>query len=142
MEPITAVRPAIAGMCPYIQVFDMPLSLQFYRDVVGFVVSQSSGADDDVDWVLLQLGESWLMLNTIYEKDDRPPKPDPARAAGHEDTAFFFSCRDLDLMYTYLVSKNVKVTSPFKTGYGFKAINLKDPDGYGLTFHWPLEEGK
>ena len=142
MEPIAAIRPAIQGMCPYIQVFDMPLSLQFYRDVVGFVVRQSSGEGDDVDWVLLQMGESWLMLNTIYEKYARPPKPDPARVSGHEDTAFFFSCPDIHLMYTYLVSKNVKVSSPFTTGYGFKAINLKDPDEYGITFHWPLQEGK
>lgn len=141
MEPIAAVRPAIQGMCPYIQVFDMTLALQFYRDVVGFVVVQSSGEGDDVDWVLLQMGESWLMLNTVYEKDARPPKPDPARVTGHEDAAFFFSCPDIDLMYTYLISKNVKVESPFITGYGFKAINLKDPDGYGITFHWPLQEG-
>jgi glyoxylase I family protein len=36
---------AIRGLCPLIQVFDMPTSLRFYRDVLGFVVVQKSGQD-------------------------------------------------------------------------------------------------
>lgn len=136
---ITPSRPAIKGMCPYIEVFDMPASLQFYRDILGFQVSQSSGTGDDVDWVLLQLDDIYLMLNTAYEKEHRPPQPDTTRTKVHQDTAFFFNCPDTDAMHNYLTSKGITAKPPFITGYGWKAITLKDPDGYAIWFHWPAD---
>jgi hypothetical protein len=36
---------------------------------------------DDVDWVLLKLNSIELMLNTAYEKQNRPPEPDEQRIA-------------------------------------------------------------
>jgi glyoxylase I family protein len=64
----------IEGMAPLIQVFDMPVSLKFYRDILGFSIAMSSGEgdDDDVDWVLLKLNNMELMLNTAYERGLRP----------------------------------------------------------------------
>jgi Predicted ring-cleavage extradiol dioxygenase len=124
-------------MCPYIEVFDMPAALRFYRDILGFTITQSAGDGDDADWVLLQLDDSYLMLNTAYEKEFRPAQPDPARFKGHQDTAFFFNCPDTDAMYYYLNSKGLGVSPPFITGYGWKAISLADPDGYSIWFHWP-----
>lgn len=59
-----------------LQVFDMSVALGFYRDVLGFEIVQASGEDDDVDWVLLKLNSIELMLNTAYEKPDRPLGPD------------------------------------------------------------------
>lgn len=54
----------------------MSVALGFYRDVLGFEIVQASGEDDDVDWVLLKLNSIELMLNTAYEKPDRPLGPD------------------------------------------------------------------
>jgi catechol 2,3-dioxygenase-like lactoylglutathione lyase family enzyme len=127
-------------MCPYIEVYDMPASLHFYRDILGFEVVQSSGDGDDVDWVLLRLEDVNLMLNTAYEKDSRPPQPDEHRTRSHADTAFFFGCPDTDAMYSYLTAKGIQARAPFITGYGWKAITLIDPDGYGLWFHWPADQ--
>ncbi len=36
----------VRGLCPLIQVFDMPRSLHFYRDVLGFEEVQKSGEGD------------------------------------------------------------------------------------------------
>jgi glyoxylase I family protein len=33
----------IQGLAPLLQVFDMPVALKFYRDVLGFEVVQASG---------------------------------------------------------------------------------------------------
>jgi catechol 2,3-dioxygenase-like lactoylglutathione lyase family enzyme len=77
---------AVRGLCPLLQVFDMPASLRFYRDVLGFSEVEKSGEGDDVDWAWLRHGSAQLMLNTAYEGDHRPPSPDPSRAAGHADT--------------------------------------------------------
>ena len=132
------IKPKIKGMAPYIEVFDMPLSLGFYRDVLGFSVISSSGEGDDVDWVLLQLENAQFMLNTAYEKAHRPAEPDPTRIKGHQDVSFYFNCSDIDGLYKYLTGKDIDIQNkPHITGYGWKAISVKDPDGYGVCFHWP-----
>jgi glyoxylase I family protein len=132
----------IRGAAPLLQVFDMPAAIRFYRDKIGFVITGQSQPEqgDDCDWVLLKLNEVELMLNTAYEKDDRPPVPDPARMAHHGDTTIYFGCPDTNALYTHLAEKGVVVKKPCITSYGFKAFSLSDPDGYGLCFHWPVEQ--
>jgi glyoxylase I family protein len=129
----------LQGMAPYLQVYDMPVSLQFYRDVLGFTVTQSSGEGDDVDWVLLQLNEITLMLNTAYEKQNRPEAWDLDRWKGHKDVTLYFGCPDVDGTYTQLLQRGIELKKPVITGYGWKALNLSDPDGYRLCFHWPQQ---
>ena len=58
----------VEGLGTLIQVFDMPRSVAFYRDVLGFVVVKQSQPGDDFDWCLLRLDNAELMLNTAYEK--------------------------------------------------------------------------
>lgn len=128
----------LQGMAPLIQVFDMPISLKFYRDILGFKIVQSSGEGDDVDWVLLELNKIELMLNTAYEKEHRPAKPDQLRIAAHADTTLYFGCPDIDAAYKYLHNSGVDLKEPSITGYGWKAINFKDPDGFEICFHWPV----
>ncbi|WP_276371445.1 VOC family protein [Chryseolinea sp. H1M3-3] len=132
----------LKGLAPLLQVFDMPTSLHFYRDVLGFKVVQSSGEGDDVDWVLLELNGIDLMLNTAYEKPNRPSHPDLKRNESHRDTVLYFGCPDTDAAYWFLTEKGLKLQKPAITGYGWKALNITDPDGYGLCFHWPANAGK
>ncbi|HVO10002.1 MAG TPA: VOC family protein, partial [Vicinamibacteria bacterium] len=44
--------------------FDMPTSLHFYRDVLGFCEVAKSGQGDDVGWAWLRHADACLMLNT------------------------------------------------------------------------------
>ncbi|WP_221452860.1 VOC family protein [Mucilaginibacter sp. FT3.2] len=129
----------ISGMAPLIQVFDMPTSLRFYRDVLGFKVAASSGEGDDVDWVLFKLNEIEFMLNTAYEKSDRPATPDSSRTEAHNDTSFYFGCPHTDALYSHLQNNGINADKPAITKYNFKALHVKDPDGYLLCFHWPVQ---
>ena len=128
---------SMRGFCPLLQVFDMPTSLRFYRDVLGFTVAGSSGPGDEVGWVLLRQGATELMLNTAYDDGERPGAPDPARVAAHADTGLFIACEDLDAAYASLVSKGVKANPPAVAPYGMKQLYVKDPDGYEVCFQWP-----
>lgn len=133
----------VEGMAPLLQVFDMPTSLAFYCDILGFERVDDSGRGDDSDWVWLRLDGVDLMLNTAYEAEHRPPRPDPARIAAHADTGLFFGCRDVDAAYAYLASKGLKVEPPKIPDYGMKQLYVSDPDGYGLCFQWPADaEGR
>jgi glyoxylase I family protein len=129
----------VETMTPLIQVFDMPTSVAFYRDLLGFTVVNRSqpGDGDEFDWGLLRLDGALLMLNTAYERDSRPLAPDPARQAAHDDTGLFFSCPDVDAAYAYLREKGVDVKPPKIAPYGMKQLYVTDPDGYVLCFQWP-----
>ena len=68
----------VRGLAPLLQVYDMPTSVRFYRDQLGFEVVTTSPAmgEDFFHWCLLRLGDAELMLNTAYEfNDERPSHP-------------------------------------------------------------------
>lgn len=126
------------GICPLLQVFDMPTSIRFYRDVLGFEVSSTSPprSPDDVDWCWLKLNGTELMLNTRYECDSRPPTPDPAHVAAHDDTCLYIGCPDVDAAYRHLLARSLDIAPPKVAPDGMKQLYLHDPDGYNLCFQW------
>ena len=130
----------VRGMTPLLEVFDMPTSLAFYRDLLGFEVVGRSGPDDNCGWVLLKLNDIHLMLNTAYEDDERPPAPDPVRVRAHHDMALFFSCPDVDAAHRYLKESGLNVESPHNAPYGMRQMYFMDPDGFNLCFQWPVEK--
>lgn len=130
---------ALRGFAPLLQVFDMPTSIAFYRDVLGFVVVENSPTrgEDDFDWVLLRRDDIELMLNTAYEQTDRPTEPVPSRIEAHEDTGLFFGCRELESAYEHLLAHGVNAEPPRVAPYGMRQVWLKDPDGYVICLQWP-----
>ncbi len=130
----------IHGVAPLLQVFDMPTAIRFYRDVLGFQLTNTSEPGDDCNWCLLKLNGAEVMLNTAYEADQRPSNPDIARRAAHEDTCLFFGCKDLDAAYQQLRTHGVTLNPPKVAPYGMKQLWFSDPDGYGLCFQWPATQ--
>ena len=102
----------VRGIAPLLEVFDMPTSLAFYRDKLGFRITGDSGRGDDSGWVMLQLGEETIMLNTAYDDGERPPHPDPARVAAHRDTCIYFGCPDVDAAYAHLKAVGIQCEPP------------------------------
>lgn len=128
----------VRGLCPLMEVFDMPTSVRFYRDVLGFEIVETSPREgDQFDWGWLRLNNADLMLNTAYEQDHRPAQPDPARIAAHADTCLYFGAPDVDAVYRDLQAKGLEVKEPKVAPYGMKQLYMRDPDGYGLCFQWP-----
>jgi glyoxylase I family protein len=136
-EGIVTLR--IGGFATLIQVFDMPTSLAFYRDVLGFEVISDAPENGRCDWVWLKSGESELMLNTAYEADARPPAPDPTRFAGHSDTTLYFGCEDVDAAHAELRARGVVTGESIVTDYGMKQVYLNDPDGYEICLQQPVD---
>lgn len=127
----------IQNLTPLIQVFNMPRSLDFYRDILGFEIVGDSGNGDDSSWVWLRLNRCDLMLNDQYEPRHVPLNPPTERTKWHDDTCLYLGCPDVDAAYEYLKSKGIELDPPKVAPYGMKQLYLKDPDGYGLCFQWP-----
>jgi glyoxylase I family protein len=132
----------IRGLAPLLQVFDMPTAIHFYRDVLGFKVVSTSqpSRGDDVGFALLRFKGTEVMLNTAYDEGERPPQPDPARVAAHDDTCLYFGCEELDEAYQHLVAHGVKARPPKIAHYGMKQLYTKDPDGFNVCFQWPATQ--
>lgn len=131
----------IQGLCPLLAVWDMPTSIRFYRDVLGFEIVSTSRPErgDDVGWAWLRRDGADLMLNTMYD-GMRPAEPDRVRTAAHKDAALFFGCPDVDEAYEHLRVHGFDPEPPFVQSYGMKQCYVRDPDGYNLCFQWPAAE--
>ena len=134
----------VQGLCPLIQVYDMPESVAFYTGVLGFeVVSQSptyatEGAVELFHWALLKRDEAQLMLNTAYDEGERPAERDREREALHRDTGLFLGCPDLDGACAQLKVLGVDCEALKNMPYGMRQLSLRDPDGYGITLQWSV----
>jgi uncharacterized glyoxalase superfamily protein PhnB len=117
------------------QVFDMRKSVAFYCDVLGFELMHKHEPDGHLYWAQLKLDQAVIMLNSMFEDDDRPDSA-PQRP-GHDDVCLYFSCPDVDGVYEHLRAKGLKVGAPKVSYYGMKQLYLKDPDGYNLCFQQP-----
>lgn len=132
----------IRGLTALIAVFDMPRSVAFYRDVLGFELYQHSpvyAVEEGVEqfhWCWLRNGTADLMLNTAYDEGERPDAEDAARTASHRDMTFYLGCPELNLAYEELLAKGIVCKPPQVTPYGARQISLRDPDGYGVVLQW------
>ncbi len=126
----------VQGLAPLLQVYDMPKSVHFYRDLLGFELITTSEPGEYFDWAMLRLNDTTLMLNTQYERDQRPAVRDQTSAAGHADICLYFGCPDVDGAYKELRAKGLDVKEPVIQSYGMKQVYTADPDGYKLCFQW------
>lgn len=129
------------GLTPLLFVYDMPTSVRFYRDLLGFEVAMSSPPVDEVmfHWCMLRLGGAELMLNTEYEfNSERPTQRPPLFTEAHSKTCLYIGCPDVDKAYEELKDKIATIKKPVIASYGMKQMYLNDPDGYSLCFQWPV----
>lgn len=129
----------IEYLTPLLQVFNMPRSLAFYRDVLGFSVVRDSGNGDDSSWIWLEKDGNHLMLNDQYEPGNVPFECPPGRIRWHNDTCLYLGCEDVDNAYEYLCDRGLEIEPPTIAPYGMKQLYLTDPDGYNICFQWNVE---
>ena len=127
------------GLTPLISVFDMPKSLAFYSETLGFEVVSASPVVETPEgrfshWMWLRLGAVDLMLNTHYDSGERPEHPDVTRSVVHGDATFYVGCSDINAAYEQFSQRGLIADPPKLAPYGLKCFSVKDPDGYAVVF--------
>ena len=122
----------VRGLAPLLQVYDMPTSIHFYRDLLGFELVNHAPeyTPGRFHWALLRLNGAELMLHTKYEFDDQRP---PKRMAKH-DIGLYFGCPDVDAAYRYIREKGIEAKEPHVAPYGMKQLYFRDPDDNLVEF--------
>lgn len=121
----------------HLKVANIERALTFYRDLLGFEITQYYGESA----VFLSAGgyHHHIGLNTWYSKDASPA---PVRSAGLFHTAILYPTRkDLAEVLKRLLDANYPLTGASDHGVS-EAIYLNDPDNNGVELYWdrPREE--
>lgn len=122
---------------PLLIVAEMPASLRYYVDGLGFTVTDRWIPDGRVRWCRLQLGGAALMLQE--RADDRVEQTDPAAPpAPGGGVSIYFVCRDAVALYRDFVARGIPAGRPF-VGNRMWVTSLNDPDGYRIHFESPTD---
>ena len=119
----------------YLYVRDMERSLAFYRDVLGFQLTQRMGSQA----AFLSAGgyHHHIGLNTWYSRNGSPP---PRTSTGLFHTAILYPTRkDLAIALKRLVAAKYPLTGASDHGVS-EALYLDDPDGNGVELYWDRPE--
>lgn len=121
----------------HLKVADIPRSLKFYQDLLGFQIMQWYGTEA----VFISAGgyHHHIGLNTWYSKNAQPA---PQRSTGLFHTAIVYPTRkDLAFILKRLLDAGYPLTGMSDHGVS-EALYLNDPDGNGVELYWdrPREE--
>jgi lactoylglutathione lyase len=120
---------------PFLMVFDLTHSLEFYVAGLGFEIKREWKPAERIEWCLLEREGVSLML-----QEYRPGfAPTERQGVG---VSIFIVCRDALKLYTEFQQQGLSPEEPF-VGNSMWVVSLNDPDGYRLNFEsgTHLEEG-
>ena len=138
--PDSAPVRAIAGISPFFIVADVPATLSFYRDKLGFEVTFRGPTPEDEFFGIVRRDEAMIMfkaLGAIYDGKEVSVEPVPnygRRPAFSWDA--YLEVPDPDALAAEFVSRGVTLSVPLtdRGDDGVRGFVIKDIDGYGLFF--------
>jgi uncharacterized glyoxalase superfamily protein PhnB len=120
------------SITPNLVVRDLPKSLAFYRDVLGFTVNMSVPDAPPYVFVGLERDGVPVFLNDV--KSVEPDFPALASAPPGGTNTMFFIITEVDAFHA-AVAPHATVAMPLKTQfYGMREFAVTDPDGHVITF--------
>ena len=133
-------RPTISGILPFFIVADVPATLSFYRDKLGFEITFRGPSPDDEFFGIVRRDGAAIMFKALgVISDGKGISVDPVPNYGRKP-AFswdaFLDVSDPDGLAAEFASRGVCFAVPLgeKDADGVRGFVIEDPDGYGLFF--------
>lgn len=116
-----------------VPVTNVPASLAFYRDCLGFIVMEHDAANDracvDANGYLVRLAGP--------DAGDPAPKPDAVDEIIRTGGTLHVFASDLDRLRAELAERGVAGVQTVERPWGDRTLTVRDPDGYTVSF-WTL----
>ena len=126
----------VAGISPFFIVSDVPSSLAFYRDRLGFEISFQGPAPDDIFFGIVCRGGAQILLKDVGVAPQPNCQRDVKRGIARWDA--YVHVPDPDALAAEFALRRVAFSEPLKnTDDGLRGFELKDVDGYVLFFGRP-----
>ena len=123
----------IAGISPFSIVSDVPASLAFYRDRLGFEITFQGPEPDDIFFGIVRRGRAQILMKAVGVA----PVPNYIRdiKQGIARWDAYVDVPDPDALAAEFASRNVEFVVPLKdTDDGLRGFEVQDADGYVLFF--------
>ncbi len=131
---MTDTQPALTHIAPFFIVKDVPSSVAFYRDRLGFEVTYSAPDEDPFFAILGRDGVS-LMIKAILPEVH--PTPNHRQHPWARWDAFVHT-PDPDALAAEFTARGATFSSPLAdTNDGLRGFEVQDPDGYVVFFGRP-----
>jgi uncharacterized glyoxalase superfamily protein PhnB len=116
--------PSFLTIVPVLKVADLPRSLEFYTNVLGFTVAWQAENDGGGENAMLQAGQTSVLLSTGSHLGDKP------QFTG----TLYFNMSGVRQFFEEIKGQ-VEVVWPLETmDYGQQEFGIRDRDGYVLAF--------
>lgn len=123
----------ISAISPFFIVSDVPSSLSFYRDRLGFEITFQGPAPDDIFFGIVRRGGAQILLKDVGVAPLPNCQRDVKKGIARWDA--FVEVPDPDALATEFASRDVEFSQPLEdTEDGLRGFELKDADGYVLFF--------
>jgi catechol 2,3-dioxygenase-like lactoylglutathione lyase family enzyme len=123
----------IGGVSPLFIVRNVPATLAFYRDRLGFEVTFEGPEPDDIFFGIVQRGRAMIMFKDV----DIEPVPNYMRDIGHGIARWdaYIYVPDPDALAAEFASRDVRFFGPLgDTPDNLRGFEVQDSDGYVLFF--------
>ena len=123
---------ALNGIAPFFIARNVPASISFYRDLLGFKVAFAEPVDEPFFGIVSRDG-AMIFLKAVGVA----PMPNHTRDAAARWDAYV-NVPDPDALATEYLSRGVQFSKPLQdTHDGLRGFELEDADGYILFFGRP-----
>ena len=126
----------ISGISPFFIVNDVPSSLAFYRDRLGFEITFEGPEPDDIFFGIVRRGGAQILLKDVGVAPVPNYTRDVKKGVARWDA--FVIVPDPDALAAEFAARDVEFFMPLKdTHDGLRGFEVKDADGYVLFFGRP-----
>ena len=132
-------RPSISGISPFFIVADVPASLAFYRDMLGFEITFRGPTPEDEFFGIVRRDGATIMFKALGVIVDGKevlvePVPNYRRKPAFSWDAYL-DVPDPDALAAEFASRGVRFAVPLEQDDdGLRGFVIEDIDGYGLYF--------
>jgi uncharacterized glyoxalase superfamily protein PhnB len=129
-------KPEITGIAPLFIVNNVPATLAFYRDCLGFDVTFQGPEPDDIFFGIVRRGAAMIMFKDVGVE----PVPNYTRDVqkGIASWDAYVHVPDPDALAAEFASRQVEFSQPLSdTPDDLRGFEIKDADGYVLFLGRP-----
>lgn len=116
----------LRGFVPMLHVADVQATLDWYRSI-GFEPIRFNEEDGQVDWALMSLGSSQLMLNGGGKM-----------SSDRRDVDLYVRADDVAAIRRQIDGRAQLVEDIHDTFYGMREFTVRDINGFWITFGEPI----
>jgi catechol 2,3-dioxygenase-like lactoylglutathione lyase family enzyme len=126
-------NPGISSIAPFFIVKNVPATLAFYRDRLGFDITFQGPEPDDIFFGIVQRGGAMIMFKDVGVDPVPNHTRDVKQGIARWDAYLYVP--DPDALAAEFASRNIEFSEPLTdTDDGLRGFELKDANGYVLFF--------